>query len=316
MSLFLRTLTAVMLCLPLASVAAPALPRLDDVRDAALQTALEQSVKRLGLTQAVAARHLSVALVDLADAARPRFAGLNERDTVYSASLPKIAILLGAFARIEEGTLALTDSLRRDLEDMIRRSSNTAATRVFNLVGPGYLGDLLVSRRYALYDTQAGGGLWVGKPYGDGAAYKRDPLYNLSHGASAYQVARFYQLLDSGQLVSAQASREMKRIMGVSAIRHKFVKAIRTAYPDATMYRKSGTWRDFHCDSALVEHDGKRYILVALSHDARGQQWLEQIALAADGIIAPAPALLAQSVRDRAGQGPAPSRSTPASPES
>ena len=42
----------------------------------------------------------------------------------------KIAILLGAFARIEEGTLALTDSLRRDLEDMIRRSSNTAATVV------------------------------------------------------------------------------------------------------------------------------------------------------------------------------------------
>lgn len=315
MSLF-RMLTAVVLWLPLAAVAAPALPRLDDLRDAALQTALEQSVKRLGLTQAVAKRQLSVALVDVADPERPRFAGLNERDTVYGASLPKIAILLGAFARIEDGTLAWSASLRQDLEDMIRRSSNTAATRVFNLVGPAYLADLLISRRYALYDTQAGGGLWVGKPYGDGAAYKRDPLFNLSHGASAYQVARFYHLLDGGQLVSAAASREMKRILGAPAIRHKFVKAIRTAYPDATMYRKSGTWRDYHCDSALVEHDGKRYILVALSHDPRGQQWLEQLAVAADSIIAPAPGLLAQSAHGTGGQGSAPSRSTPASPES
>lgn len=312
----LRPLIALLLCLPLAAIAAPRTQPLNDVRDAALQSALERSVERLGLAPAVAAKHLSVALVDVADAEHPRFAGLNERDTVYSASLPKIAILLGAFARIDDGTLPLTAALRRDLEDMIRRSSNVAATRVFNLVGPQYLADLLLSRRYALYDLQGGGGLWVGKPYGAGAAYKRDPLFNLSHGASAYQVARFYHLLDRGQLVSPEASREMKRIMGTPAIRHKFVKAIGSAYPDAAIYRKSGTWRDYHSDSALIEHDGKRYILVALSQDPRGERWLEQLALAADAIIPPAPALLARSVRDTGGRGSAPSRSTPASPES
>ena len=41
-------------------------------------------------------------------------------------------------------------------------------------------------------------GLWVGKPYGKAAAYRRDPVAHLSHGATAFQVARFYFMLDRG----------------------------------------------------------------------------------------------------------------------
>ncbi|MEQ1439472.1 serine hydrolase [Fontimonas sp. SYSU GA230001] len=286
-SLLGRWCAALFVCLPLLAVAAPESADLDAARDARLQTALSGAVERLGLTHAIARRQLSVALVDLADPAAPRYAGLNDGDMVYGASLPKIAILLGAFARIEDGTLTLTPELRRDLEDMIRRSSNTAATRVFEQVGPDYLAELLSSERYALYDRDHGGGLWVGKPYGPGEAYRRDPLFNLSHGASAYQAARFYYLLETGRLVSPAASHAMKEIMGKPAIDHKFVKAIKASYPQAALYRKSGTWRDYHCDSALVEHDGKRYIIVALSHAEQGAQWLEQLALAADALIAP-----------------------------
>lgn len=294
MNLLGRLGALLLFCMPFAVAAIPASPELGNARDARLQAALDSAITRLGLKEAVAQKRLSVALVDLADPAAPRMAGVNDGNMVYSASLPKIAILFGAFARIEEGTLTLDAALRQDLEDMIRRSSNAAATRVLERVGPEYLADLLGSERYALYDRNGGGGLWVGKPYGPGAAYRRDPLFNLSHGASAYQVARFYYLMETGRLVSPAASRAMKEIMGKSAIPHKFVKAIKTSYPQATLYRKSGTWRDYHCDSAIVEHDGKRYIIVALSHAERGGEWLERIALASDTLVTPAAALPAQ----------------------
>lgn len=299
----LRRLGALLLCLPVATFAAASpstASALSGARDAQLQKTLERTVARLGLSQPLAQKKLAVALVDLADPSQPRLAGINDNDTVYSASLPKIAILFGAFARLEEGTLRMTPALRQDLEDMIRRSSNSAATRVLEIVGPAYLARLLSSPKYALYDRARGGGLWVGKPYGKGAAWKRDPLRNLSHAASAFQVARFYYLLETGQLVSQKASRAMKEIMGTTAIHHKFVKALKASYPQATLYRKSGTWQDYHCDSAIVEHDGKRYILVALAHDPSGAQWLERYAVAADALVARAvpvspraPALLA-----------------------
>lgn len=294
MALLRRLFAAVALCAPLAALAAPS-SGLEHARDPQLQRALEAAVTRAGLSVPIARKKLTVALVDLADPAQPRLAGLNDGAMVYSASLPKIAILFGAFARIEDGTLELTPELRGDLEDMIRKSSNTAATKVLNLVGGRYLTDLLASPRYALYDRARGGGLWVGKPYGPGPAFRRDPLFNLSHGATAYQVARFYYLIQTGQLISAEASRQMKEILGKPAIKHKFVKAIRAAYPGAELYRKSGTWRDYHADSAIVEHDGKRYILVALAHDPEGGAWLERFALAADALVAVASHLRATS---------------------
>jgi beta-lactamase class A len=30
------------------------------------------------------------------------------------------------------------------------------------------------------------------------------------------------------------------------------------------VYRKSGTWRNYHADAALVERDGRSYVAVAL----------------------------------------------------
>ena len=40
-------------------------------------------------------------------------------------------------------------------------------------------------------------GVWVGKDYAEQGTYQRDPLYNLSHGATVMQVVRFYNLLDT-----------------------------------------------------------------------------------------------------------------------
>ena len=82
-------------------------------------------------------------------------------------------------------------------------------------------------------------------------------------------MARFYYLLDRGELVSPELTRQMKATLGDPGIRHKFVKGLESK-PDTRIYRKSGTWRQFHSDSALVEGRRRRYILVGIAEDPRG----------------------------------------------
>ncbi len=166
---------------------------------------------------------------------------------------------------------------------------------MLNRVGKDYLARLLQSARYRLYDPEQNGGLWVGKEYGKAPAWKRDPLSNLSHGATAVQVARFYYLLETGRLVSPEMSREMKEILGEPAIHHKFVKGLEQARPGARIYRKSGTWRTYHADSAIVEHNGRKYIAVALADDPAGGKWLSDLIVALDDLICQTPQAAAAS---------------------
>ncbi|RRQ24740.1 serine hydrolase [Guyparkeria sp. SCN-R1] len=262
---------------------------LREATDPALQAQLEERLDALHLGQSVEAGQLSVALVDVTDPDQPRLAEVNGDAMLYAASLPKIAILLAAFQRVDEGALTLDDETRDLMTRMIRNSSNTAATAMIGKVGRDYINELLRSPRYRLYDESLNGGLWVGKEYGRGSAYQRDPLHHLSHGATAFQVARFYYLLEKGELVSPQSSREMKRILGEPAISHKFVGGLLAEAPQAQIYRKSGSWRDWHADSAIVEHDGRTYIAVGLAQNPSGGEWLKRLIVELDGLIMDAP---------------------------
>jgi beta-lactamase class A len=287
MRLSMFALLGALLLLPLGGpvLAKKPYPSLPACANPDLQKGLESCLVSLNLKQAVDNKSLSVALVDITDPDEPRLAAVNGDEMLYAASLPKIAILLGAFERIERGELSLTRDLREKLTRMIRNSSNQAATEMLNLVGKDYLARLLESPRYRLYDPDMNGGLWVGKDYGKAAAWKRDPLHNLSHGATAIQVARFYYLLETGRLVSPEMSQEMKDILADPAIHHKFVKGLEQARPGAKIYRKSGTWRDFHADSGIIEHGDHRYIAVALAHDPAGGKWLSNIIVSLDDLI-------------------------------
>ena len=258
---------------------------LRDRIDPRLQRALARSVSGLKLGRAVAAKRLAVSLVDITDPAFPRLAMINGNEMMYAASLPKIAILLGAFQKIHDGELPLTDTLFRQLNDMIRYSSDSAATEVLDLIGREYLIEVLKLPQYRLYDPARNGGLWVGKTYAKGVAFKRDPLHNLSHGATAFQVARFYYLLHTGRLVSPTHSVLMKQIMGEPGIHHKFVAGLERARPDAKVFRKSGTWKDFHCDSAIIERADRRYIAVAMAEDAAGGEWMRELIVAMDDVV-------------------------------
>ena len=251
-------------------------PSLWDSYDVSLQNQLEHTLEELGLDQAARNRKLGVTVVDITDLEEPRVASVNGDTMLYAASLPKIAILMGAFVEIEQGNMELDAETRGSLTRMIRKSSNTDATRMLNHVGKERLLEILQSDLYHLYDPDVNGGLWVGKEYGKSSAYKRDPLHNLSHGATPMQAARFYYLLETGQLCNPKLSAEMKDMLGNPGINHKFVKGL-AGFPDAKIYRKSGSWSKWHADSAIIEARGHKYIVVALAEDSKGGSWLSQM---------------------------------------
>jgi len=258
-----------------------------DYQDASLQQGVDQALADLGLDDEARKKQLSVALVDLSGPGRPRAASVNGDVMMYAASLPKIAVLLAAFEKIAQGKMTLDEATEFRLTRMIKASSNRYATEMMHKVGKEYIARVLLSPRYRLYDPEHNGGLWVGKDYAKAGLWRRDPLNNLSHGATAMQVARFYYLLVTDNLVTPEHSRKMREILAGSELNHKFVRALRQIDPEAAVSRKSGSWSTFHSDSVLVERDGHRYIAVVLSNNSKGSQWLGRIITKLDALLDP-----------------------------
>ncbi len=260
-----------------------------DYRDAELQRRVDQILVDLGLADEARRRLLSVALVDLKRPGAPRVAWVNGDVMMYAASLPKIAVLLAAFEKIAQGKMVLDAETEYRLGRMIKVSSNRYATEMMNEVGKEYIARVLLSPRYRLYDPEHNGGLWVGKDYAKAGLWRRDPLHNLSHGATAMQVARFYYLLATDNLVTPAHSRKMRQMLAESELNHKFVRALKRIDPRASISRKSGSWSTYHSDSVLVERDGHRYIAVALSNSPDGSKWLGRIITRLDALLDPDP---------------------------
>lgn len=277
-----------LICLVTTSCAASALdgafPAIREAETPEFQQGLERAVSRLNLQQPIRDGRLAIMLMDISNPNAPRVAGLNTEKMMYAASLPKIAILFGLFKRIEEGTLKWDSDVSALAADMIHNSSNTSATLLYYMVGPLYIEDLLTSPKYNLYDSRRGG-LWMGKEYGPGPAWKREPLLNLAHAATPSKVAHFYYLLETGQLVSKELAEKMKDVMSYTNIPSQFVKGLSRRDPSAVLYRKSGRWGNFNCDSALIEHGNKKYIAVALANDKDGARWNEELIVAFDELV-------------------------------
>jgi beta-lactamase class A len=271
-----------------ARAAAAQAPDLRGARDAQLQQGLENALHALRLDGAAGAGRLSVALVDLSEPAAPRLAMVNGDRMMYAASMPKVGILLGAMAEAEAGRFPIDAARRAALERMIRYSSNDDATRVLNWVGGERLLQILQSDRFRFYDAAAGGGLWVGKGYDSAVAFRRDPVGNFSHGATAFQVARLYALLAANALLRPDLNALMKDVLSKPGINHKFVAGL-AGRPGVEVFRKSGTWRDTHADSALIEFGPHRYVLVAIAQDPDGGDWLKRLAAPLHDLIVASP---------------------------
>lgn len=103
-------------------------------------------------------------------------------------------------------------------------------------------------------------------------------MKGLGHAATATQVCRFYYLLTMGNLISREKSGEMLDILFRPGLHHKFVKTLEELSPRAFLFRKSGTWKTWHCDSILVwGPEWRRYIAVALVEDQKGEVILRKL---------------------------------------
>lgn len=288
---FLRLLSAAVigsLFLINAAASADDYPSLRDSIDPVLQAAFEKGLEEeFGprIWDLIKARKASIVLADVTDPQKPRVAEVNGDVMLYAASLPKIAIVLGAFVQIERGEMTLDDRTRDLLHDTVRKSSNRAATELLNQVGIENLAEILQSERYRLYDPEYGGGLWVGRDYGGGKVWKRDPINGISHGASAMQAARFYYLGITGRLVAPEFRPELREIFSRPGITHKFVKGLKQKKPEAGVYRKSGSWRQFHADSGIIAQDDSVYLVAALAEHPEGDEGLARLIVVVDDLM-------------------------------
>jgi N-acetylmuramoyl-L-alanine amidase len=220
------------------------------------------------------------------DLNRGRLAMIRPNAMFYAASVPKIAILLAYFYENPEAATDLDPVIEEELGRMIKQSDNALAAQFSEELGLITIAYVLENRRYRFYDKKRGGGLWMGKHYSKSEERLRDPLKNLSHAATVRQCLRFYLMLEQGRLISPEASARMKGIFAspsLDPVESKFVKGL--AGTGATILRKSGTWKDHHLDTALIEHDGRCFILVGLTEHPRGAEYLERLAVEVDRLL-------------------------------
>lgn len=249
-----------------------------DVENATLkQNLLDEINKNKTWKRLVAGKQMAIGIVDLSDSKNIRYAGLNDKFMMYAASLPKIAILLTAMDAIENGELKDTPEIRNDLRLMISKSNNRASTRMIDRLGYEKIEAVLRAPKNMLYDEEVGGGLWVGKRYAAKGRRYPEPIKGLSHAATTRQVCSFYYQLAMGNLISTERSKEMLAIMKDPALHHKFVNTLDKIAPNADIYRKSGSWRNFHSDSALVWGADRQYIIVALIDNDYGEQIIRKL---------------------------------------
>jgi beta-lactamase class A len=222
--------------------------------------------------------------VGLFDVPTLRLAMLRPDSEFYGASVPKIGILL-AFFQLRVGESATLDpATQHELGLMIKASSNELAAKFSRLLGLKNIQQVLAS--YHLYDAQHGGGLWIGKHYGETGERIGSPVGDHSHAATVRQLLRFYLLLDQDRLVSREASGRMRDIFASPQIPHdeiKFVKALNGR--GASLLRKSGSWEDWLHDTAIITNHGRHYILVVLTRHPRGDNYLVALAEAVDDLM-------------------------------
>jgi beta-lactamase class A len=246
--------------------------------DTALQSKLESIDTDLRAKYGMTPEQTAVGLLDLK---RLRLAMLHPDREEYAASVAKLGILLAYFALHPEAATNLNAETRHELGLMVKASSNEMAAKFSRELGLKQIQQVVNS--YHFYDTNHGGGIWVGKHYGQGGERIGSPIGDNSHAATVRQLLRFYLLLEQGKLVSPQASRAMFEIFASPDIPHddiKFVKALKAR--SVEIMRKWGTWEDWYHDSAVITGPDRKYILVALTHHPKGDEYLVELAKSVD----------------------------------
>jgi beta-lactamase class A len=282
--IFLLTFSANSQSLPIKTDAE--INQIDDLYCEDLQATLETEIfKNKTWKRLVDKKMMSVAIVDLSDLNDIQYAGVNDKHMMYAASLPKIAVLLAAMDALDKGELKDSKEIQNDMRAMISRSNNQATTRMIDRVGYEKIEEVLRTPKHNLYNEKLGGGLWVGKRYAAGGRRYPEPLKGLSHAATTKQVCSFYYQLAMGHLVNEKRSKQMLSIMENPALHHKFVNTLDRVAPNARLFRKSGSWKNFHSDSVLVWGPDRKYIMVALIDDSLGEQIIRDLVIPLEKVM-------------------------------
>jgi beta-lactamase class A len=223
--------------------------------------------------------------VGLLDLRALRLAMLRPDQEKYAASVAKIGILLAYFQLNPAAATCLEPRTRHELGLMIKASSNRMASRVSLQLGLKPIQQVLDA--YHFYDARHGGGIWVGKHYDKNTERIGSPVGDHSHAATVRQLLRFYLLLEQGRLVSPAASATMRDIFAspdIAADNVKFVKAL--SGRNVRILRKWAAWEDWLHDTAVITGPRRHYVLVGLTHHPRGDDYLVDLAVAVDDLMA------------------------------
>lgn len=249
--------------------------------DPTLQSKLETIDKELRTKYGMTPEQTAAGILDLKTL---HLAVIHPDREEYAASVAKIGILLAYFQLHPDAATNLDAETRHELGLMIKASSNEMAAKFSRALGLRQIQQVLNS--YHFYDTNHGGGIWVGKHYGQGGERIGSPMGDNSHAATVRQLLRFYVLLEQDKLVSSQASKTMLEIFESPGIPHddiKFVKALKDR--NVKIIRKWGTWENWYHDSAVIAGPGRHYILVALTNHPKGDDYLVDLAKSADDLL-------------------------------
>jgi len=159
--------------------------------DSALQTQLENIDSTLRAKYGMTTEQAAVGVLDLKDL---RLAMVHPDRIDYAASVAKVGILLAYFQLHPEAATRLDPQTRHELGLMVKVSSNEMAAKFSRELGLRQIQQVLNS--YHFYDTNHGGGIWMGRHYGGGGERIGDPLSDNSHAATVRQLLRYFLLLE------------------------------------------------------------------------------------------------------------------------
>src|SRR5215213_700305 len=159
-------------------------------------------------------------------------------------------------------------SFKHDLDAMMKKSDNHAASRCIHRIGYDYINGALTHG--GLFSAADKSGFWLAGDYiPDSDKSNREgarvPGMGTGQAASAKAAALLLLNLARDQLVSADASKGMKDVMtnAYSWIRYE----MEAAHPGATVYGKLGLMggaKGSTHDCAIVKHDDAHYVIVTL----------------------------------------------------
>ncbi|MEB3231771.1 MAG: serine hydrolase [Leptolyngbyaceae bacterium] len=245
---------------------------------------------------------LSVSLVNLTDGSCCAYAGFNDSDPRYPASVVKLFWLVILYNQYSDGTIAQNSISETEIHEMIADSDNEPASRVLDLITQTSSGvdlppdelDQWINKRYSTnyffenlgyYNLNISQKtfpipyLQLNGPEGREKQMRGDENQPLRNFLTTYSTARLLYEIDIDQAIAPEYSEKIKshllRNLEVEAWQYVPFNSIdgflgEGLPPDSIFYSKAGWTSANRNDSAIIESpDGSvKYILVVFGDDA------------------------------------------------